>query len=234
MDSGAELSCISQVYFNEIQAKRQIPTLPVTGVTVVGAVGRRAKKVKQQAMLKINVDGKNIESCFLIVEGLVVPIVIGADWMDENGADLIHSRREVHITFNGKKEAPCILQMINNDNEMIRVHYIGIGLIYDKELYDNNSCLEALSNAIIIKRIMNLSIDKQRALDKAKESVEKPTPEKIRKIVSEIKGLKGKHKRALIKILIDNISVFSNKPGLVKDFAYEIKVKSEDPVAQFS
>ncbi|KAF4528003.1 hypothetical protein B566_EDAN002186 [Ephemera danica] len=76
--------------------------------------------------------------------------------------------------------------------------------------------------------------EKMTALRTAEEEANKPTPEKISKIVNEISRLTNQQRRKLKQILIENIAAFNPAPGIIKDFEYEIKVSDETPLKQAS
>ncbi|KAF4514061.1 UNVERIFIED_CONTAM: hypothetical protein B566_EDAN018824 [Ephemera danica] len=76
-DTGAELSCISNDLFEKLSEKAKIPELPVVGVTIVGATGRKSKPVKRQCFIKIIFEDQiEREICFLVLPA-------GADTVQE-------------------------------------------------------------------------------------------------------------------------------------------------------
>jgi hypothetical protein len=231
IDTGAEMSCISEEFYDKISAELSLLTLPVTGVTVVGATGSKSRKVNKQVLIPVEIEGEIFQSCFLIVPQLVVPIILGADWLDEFGAVINFPERGVTLLSGGGAESTASTQFIDPTK---CITYIGIGLLYDQELYSPGVDEKtAISNAYLMSRVMKVNAQKRVYLERAKESAEQITPEKIRKVVRDIKGIKGRHRRALIKILTENIQVFSNKPGLVDGFEYEIKVTDDAPQEQY-
>jgi hypothetical protein len=79
IDSGAELSCISSDLFDKININNKIPILPVVGVSIIVANGKKTKPIKRQCFLNITFEDEQPEKCFLIVDNLVLPILLGSD-----------------------------------------------------------------------------------------------------------------------------------------------------------
>jgi gag-polyprotein putative aspartyl protease len=229
VDSGAELSCISQALYETLSQQNNIPTLPVTGITVVGATGSKTRNIKQQAFLSVNFGNDcYTEICFLVVDGLQVPMLLGADWLDETLAAIDFASKKLLITLGSCTHHIAMLTDDNNECYS-HVNYIGVGIHYDREqmFSDKISCPRTrISNAIIIRRVMNVNMEKMQTYSAAQQSAEAPTPFKIRQLIKNNPDLNRVEKRKLAKILIKNIKAFSNAPGRVKDYEFKLIIIS--------
>lgn len=135
IDSGAELSCISADLFNQINVNNLIPTLPVTGVTVLGATGSKARNVKKQAFITLDFgDNQCIETCFLVVEGLLLPIILGSDWLDEYDAALGFKNKSLIICVDGNIIRLNTLTESDQESSSQCVNYIGARVQVDQDL----------------------------------------------------------------------------------------------------
>lgn len=88
VDSGSEVTAMSEDCLQQLGncGLNVIATLPVSHVTVVGATGARNRNVKKQIIVEVKIaNDKVIWISFLIVKGLSVPVVLGADWLQEHG-----------------------------------------------------------------------------------------------------------------------------------------------------
>jgi hypothetical protein len=67
LDSGSEINLISQELFDKLmECKENLLTLPVQGVHLVTAFGRRSEKIKLQVLLEFHIDSDVFEAVFLI------------------------------------------------------------------------------------------------------------------------------------------------------------------------
>ena len=79
IDSGSEISAISTELLNKIKLQYDIPILPVVGISILGALGKRSKKITQQAIIKIKMDDFECDVVCLIVQDLVRDLILGTD-----------------------------------------------------------------------------------------------------------------------------------------------------------
>lgn len=86
VDSGSPISCISKDFYEQIlQKNKNILTLPVSNVKIIGATGGKSKNISQQIFLRVQIQNFNFENTFLIVEQLIQKIIIGRDCLKKAG-----------------------------------------------------------------------------------------------------------------------------------------------------
>lgn len=56
IDSGSEVTVVSEKFFEKVKLSLQVPVLPVTNVTISVAVGGKVQRVKYQTFLPIKID----------------------------------------------------------------------------------------------------------------------------------------------------------------------------------
>ena len=67
IDTGSEVSVIAEHVLNKLrETNKNIPSLPVAGVTIVGITGVRSKRVTTQVQLNMLINGENYENTFLV------------------------------------------------------------------------------------------------------------------------------------------------------------------------
>ena len=82
VDTGSEISVIAESILNELREfNKNIPVLPVAGVTVIGVTGVRSKRVTKQIHLNFLINGIDFDSTFLVVKGLSLDIILGNDFL---------------------------------------------------------------------------------------------------------------------------------------------------------
>ena len=110
IDMGSEISVVSENVLGELQrVNKNIPLLPVAGVTVVGVTGVRSKRVTKQVQLNVYINGIEFENTFLVVKGLNLDIILGNDFLERNKAVIDFNQRIVE--FNKGHES--ILSLIH-------------------------------------------------------------------------------------------------------------------------
>ena len=81
IDTGSEISVISESGLEELkELNKNIPSLPVAGVTIVGVTGVRSKRVTKQVQLNMLINGVEFENTFLVVRGLNLEVILGNDF----------------------------------------------------------------------------------------------------------------------------------------------------------
>ena len=72
IDTGANVSLINGIELDKIQeeGKKQILTLPISNIILVGATGRQNKTVRKQVRLELVSNHKTIPMTFLVASGL--------------------------------------------------------------------------------------------------------------------------------------------------------------------
>ena len=71
-------SVISENVLEELrELNKNIPSLPVAGVTIVGVTGVRSKRVTKYVNLNMKINGVEYDNTFLVVRGLNLESYIG-------------------------------------------------------------------------------------------------------------------------------------------------------------
>lgn len=100
LDTGSELTCLSEEVYNSKIKELDPPTLPLKALIIQGAFGTRSKRITRQILLNIEVGGKLFETCFLIVAGLIRPCILGADWLQNHNCILNFTGKHLEIHVN--------------------------------------------------------------------------------------------------------------------------------------
>jgi hypothetical protein len=98
IDSGSEVSCVSEETWSRMLAMgRRPPTLPLTSIQLLGAVGQRSHRVRVQCFLDLQISGHKFEVVALVVSNLIKPVILGADWLHERGANVDFKLQQLHL-----------------------------------------------------------------------------------------------------------------------------------------
>ena len=87
IDTGSEISVISEHILDELkELNKNIPSLPVAGVTIVGITGVRSKRVTKQVHLNMVINGVGYDNTFLVICGLNLEVILGNDFLIKHKA----------------------------------------------------------------------------------------------------------------------------------------------------
>lgn len=101
IDSGSEITCISEEFYNDLKKDRNLVELPVSNIAVYGAVSKKTTTIKKQIQLTIKIGEHEINFPFLVVPGLSTKLIGGADWQSK--FNLIIDFEKYNIVFQGVK-----------------------------------------------------------------------------------------------------------------------------------
>ena len=85
-DSGSQVSCISESYYEDNNTFKNCPTLPVIATSVVGATGGRPVKLKKQIFVTLKIGELECKTIFLIIPKLTKNCVLGIDVLRTMGS----------------------------------------------------------------------------------------------------------------------------------------------------
>lgn len=96
LDCGAEVSLISKDMFDTIQesSKLQIKQLPVLNLTLVGFNGVKNRTPRVQVQLDVQIGQQEVPMVFIIVEGIITPILVGCDILRQLKAVIDFQKQE--------------------------------------------------------------------------------------------------------------------------------------------
>ena len=79
IDTGCEMSIINENSYNKLRhARLQCLELPTQNVNLVSAFSNKSKRVKNQALLEVNIGGAKLDQV-LLSEQLLPEVILGLD-----------------------------------------------------------------------------------------------------------------------------------------------------------
>ena len=132
VDTGSEISVIAENILNDLREfNKNIPILPVAGVTVIGVTGVRSKRVTKQIHLNFLINGIDFDNAFLVVKGLSLDIIFGNNFLQRNRA-VINFKKKVIELDGGDRSVK-----VNFERVIDRVRTTGVKLL-KKRVDENN------------------------------------------------------------------------------------------------
>jgi len=113
VDTGATVSVLTKELVDIITQKNpRIPQLPVTGVQISNAVGKKVCKVSKQIFCECKIKDIYIQTSFIQVENLNEKGIIGADILNKYSAQIKFKENTVQIIVD---EVPHIIPFANKE-----------------------------------------------------------------------------------------------------------------------
>lgn len=100
LDSGASVSAISENFYKTLKndpSKHEIPLFPLTGIFLTTAISNKTVKVNSQIYLTFQIHNFSTFGIFLVVPQLSTPLILGTDWLLENGVEINYSTKEISL-----------------------------------------------------------------------------------------------------------------------------------------
>lgn len=97
LDSGSQISAISEDYYRKLNSKKEMSILPISNVLVSTAVSKKTTTIKYQVFLIIEIEGMKIHYPFLNIPGLTSSLIVGNDWTDRNETILNYKAHNIEV-----------------------------------------------------------------------------------------------------------------------------------------
>lgn len=95
LDSGSQISAVSEIFYRELVSKGLVQELPVTNLIISTAIGK--KSIKRQIFIQSKIEDMKFEDPFLVVPYLASKIILGHDWLSKNNVILNYEQSCIEI-----------------------------------------------------------------------------------------------------------------------------------------
>lgn len=223
IDTGSEITCISEEFYDENKAYfKEVMELPVRGVQVMGAIGRKSGRIKKQIFPTMKIGDICVDLNFTVVPGLIKTIIVGTDTLDMWKAKIDYRDRVV-IIKQGEKTVRCPFKGAEVPSQRLVMHIeewqMGKGYVTREEEVISTEEIESS-----VENIPELSREEKAVLAeeiKKRKEIFKNTPGKIKGYSYKIEvkedeefhgkcytiplNLRGKAREAIKKLLLQGI-----------------------------
>lgn len=97
IDSGSQITAISEHFYNEIKSYNKFLELPVSNIMVTTAIGKKSTSIKKQIMLELEINKCIVSHIFLIIPFLTSKIILGNDFHLSNGLIIDYWNKQIRI-----------------------------------------------------------------------------------------------------------------------------------------
>lgn len=222
VDTGAERSCLRLDYYEElVKAGNVFPELPVSGVQIMTATGRRSKKVSKRALITMKCQGEILEVNALIVPQLMKKLILGQDWIVANQVTI--SCHKIIRPVIDRHERVFNLQ----DGRPIYIVVQGEGTEMDSE---SDSC----ENFVTLASVGMMAALEPRGMSTAEGGFGTNAPEgaglsEVGQTSGARRDLTVSQQQCLNQLLEVYAHVFSNVPGKTHVYTHKLEVTDDSP-----
>ena len=218
VDSGSDVTCLSERVYSELKDKGKLAELPVSSVNIFVATGRKSITIRKQVQVTILVDKQEITHAYLVVPGLKADVIVGTDWLKSNKV-VIDFESEA-ISIHGKKlpnELVCfrLNEIASEDATLCQA------LCAEIEKFDASDDGKASHiqdcNIRVIGREVENCVDAQ-----------------IEASLIKVTGLNERQISQVRELLHTHRTLFSNKPGLTRLYEHVITPIMQKPFVKRS
>lgn len=97
IDTGSQVTCVSENLYMKIKDKTVINELPVNNVQVVSAITKKGTAVRRQILLEMNVGNVRLKYVFLVIPFLTNEVILGNNWLRDQGAVIDYNQSTIHL-----------------------------------------------------------------------------------------------------------------------------------------
>lgn len=179
LDSGSEVTCISESLYEELKNIQGISELPVSNIAVLLAIGKKRTTIKKQVQLKFMIGTLEFEYIFLVVSGLSSEILVGIDWLYHFSA--IIDLKNKKISLKGKN-IPDNLVLFNAYQKIENKKCSSISLVKGDKSSKSSQIVDSIKKVNCISNnsegqdlisLINLKVDKLIHLSKNERDIVK-------------------------------------------------------------
>jgi len=203
LDSGVSVSTISGELYQNLTSdptQDKIPLFSLNGILLTTSFNNKSVKIKSQIYLNFSIQNYETFGIFLIVPHLFVPLILGTDWLMENGMTIDCNAKEISL--------PSL-----NDK-------IPFKLIID---HDPNSLVNSLKN-------INISEDFPLLSESPSNLMYNPPPFETEKNIALDDFLFNISQQNLMTSLLQNFqNIFKTNPAFINSFLINVMLSLTTP-----
>lgn len=208
IDTGSQVTCIAEATYLNVRVGLNIPVIPIVPIQIQGATRARSNKVDRAALIPITIGELVVETPCLIIKGLIKEVILGIDWLEQKEAKVVCGPERL-IKF----QHLGTTQQIEVGRNFVRGNYKGLAI--------GSGGREQVT-------VLNMSITGE----KLNNIDTRPKQESRGAISDFIRSLQESNSSladGLEGVLMENRSVFSDRPGLTHKYRHRIVMGNEEP-----
>lgn len=215
LDSGSNITCISELCYQKMIKITYVRTLPITNLFISGAFGKKSQRVKKQTLITLEMGPIDIDTVLVVVQDLSHEIIIGSDWLSVNNAIIDYDNKQFRVKG---QIIPGVsftedIPLCYNSVKSIIINELPMTVERYPPTHENdaNGFLEAGDSACSFSR--------------PSEEFSKQIEDSLQKVTI----LNAAEKIRLRELIEEFHDIFSDDPGCMRNYEYEIKLTDPNP-----
>lgn len=104
IDTGSHVTAISEAFSRTLlqQPSHQLQTLPMRAIQVLGAFGKKSRKITRQLLIPATIENSQFYIACLVIPQLCRPLLLGLDWLNKHQCKLNLAEKHLTISNEGK------------------------------------------------------------------------------------------------------------------------------------
>lgn len=214
IDSGSEISGISEQFFNSLnrQGLKPLPSLPVPQLTIIGATKGKSKRVNRQVYLTLKLQGQDFHAACLVIPQLTRDIILGVDFMQNHN---------VVVNFaTGSLQIGDVMVSMTKKGQLVRKQIEAMRIQIAEDVGSAKDAIQILGAAMNSDPIDIHYVAVGNRENELWEAVENCDSENVRE------------REQLYALLDEFRDVFADEPGLTTEYVARIPVRDTTPFKQ--
>ena len=138
VDSGSEVTCMSEATYINLKRENKFPELPVTNLAVYVAVGRKTIKINRKVYLNLKISKFQLEYSFLVVSGLSADLIMGADLLKAIGGIINFQNGTFEMMGEMLPKNIVTFRAVVNNKNQVQSGCYGLKICEQRCIYSNN------------------------------------------------------------------------------------------------
>jgi transposase InsO family protein len=156
VDSGSQLTCVSEDFYHQLTRKNELTELPVSNLQILPAFGRSSVNVKKQILIDMFIEHRRMTYAFIVVPRLSAYVILGDDWLSVNNVKLDYHKGTIDLDGSriGSNSVSYSRDFLDEFESSDNITYVQ-NVKHDRNSFENRtgrSCLMTRTNANIYTR----------------------------------------------------------------------------------
>lgn len=230
VDSGSEVTALSEKFYNELKNKFKLIKLPVSNLTVSVAVGNKNTSIKRQVQLTLKIGERNLTSPFLVVPGLATDVLVGIDWLSRFKCVIDIENQRIRMGGEELSDSIVTFRMTRDKKVACRLLQTNDFLLYDSKIEwyrlgeENKSFCEnksSLGDSSHHGGEMGNDLDNEQYVRQISSNAGSFAQE-VDEYVANLKSLNKNCREQIRDLLLKYEAVFSTEPGCTNVYEHTI------------
>jgi hypothetical protein len=246
LDSGSEVNLISQNKFNQLESSGiALLTLPVQGINLITAFGKKSKCVKLQLLTEFSIDEEKFEAVFLVAPQLNCDVILGCQFLKEHRIQLCFDTGTIEYSRQGLLKSFKFKLGTEDKNENVQAEeviassYVATKGNYASDENQTGRRGETYAGVTAVTHASFKPLDDVNSSHSPRHHVARADVRDLQTgelfhIIDRSSEIDSEQKLQLFQMLHKYLLSFTMRPGKCRLLEYKFQVNADQPLRSFS